>query len=299
MDDAPDLVPELTDTVPAPAAVRPVLGPADALARIAAGEAVEDCAVVGLTLKGDFPGPVRFVNCTLKHLTIQKATFRGPVGFAGCTLERPRLKKAEFLDGLDLSAVVVTHGLFAELVVRGKFTAAYSTFRHKLALLGCQFHGPASFWEVKAQGWAEFKACQFHAEADFRSGHYAQGFVFDNSHCHAAFVFRGTRVEKKFDAMSSAFDGSVDFSKAKLQDFVYLEDIKSGPGQTWAFLNAVAERVRVRPEQVAGRLESERAGRYPDAMQEYGLLKRSYSALHRFEHEDWAFYRFKVAQRKS
>ena len=34
-------------------------------------------------------------------------------------------------------------------------------------------------------------------------------------------------------------------------------------------------------------------------MQEYGLLKRVFEGLHRYEHEDWAFYRFKVNQRRS
>jgi len=33
-------------------------------------------------------------------------------------------------------------------------------------------------------------------------------------------------------------------------------------------------------------------------MQEYGLLKRAFQGLHRYEQEDWAFYRFKVNQRR-
>ena len=33
-------------------------------------------------------------------------------------------------------------------------------------------------------------------------------------------------------------------------------------------------------------------------MQEYGLLKRVFEGLHRYEQEDWAFYRFKVNQRR-
>jgi hypothetical protein len=34
-------------------------------------------------------------------------------------------------------------------------------------------------------------------------------------------------------------------------------------------------------------------------MHEYGLLKKCYQGLHRFEAEDWAFYRFKVCQRQA
>ena len=67
----------------------------------------------------------------------------------------------------------------------------------------------------------------------------------------------------------------------------------------FAFTNALAERILVRPEQLDGRLASEQAGDHAQAMQEYGLLKRVFEGLHRYEQEDWAFYRFKVNQRLS
>lgn len=34
-------------------------------------------------------------------------------------------------------------------------------------------------------------------------------------------------------------------------------------------------------------------------MQEYGLLKRNFESLHRYDDEDWCFYRFKVNQRRA
>ncbi len=34
-------------------------------------------------------------------------------------------------------------------------------------------------------------------------------------------------------------------------------------------------------------------------MHEYAVLKQAYGKLHRFDHEDWAFYRFKVNQRRA
>jgi SAM-dependent methyltransferase len=67
----------------------------------------------------------------------------------------------------------------------------------------------------------------------------------------------------------------------------------------FAFMNAVAERILVKPDQLAGRLASEEEGRHADAMHEYGILKKSYQNLHRYDHEDWAFYRFKVNQRRA
>jgi hypothetical protein len=80
---------------------------------------------------------------------------------------------------------------------------------------------------------------------------------------------------------------------------VYLEDIEQGPDQRWAFWNTVSERILVRPDQLEGRLESEEAGDYSKAMREYGVLKRSYEHEHLYSYDDWAFYRFKVNERRS
>jgi hypothetical protein len=110
--------------------------------------------------------------------------------------------------------------------------------------------------------------------------------------------FRGVTVLKKWDAGASRFEALLDLSKAKLHDFVYLEGIEQGAGQLFAFANALAERILVRAEQLSGRLASERSGDHAQAMQEYGLLKRVFEGLHRYEQEDWAFYRFKVNQRR-
>jgi hypothetical protein len=55
----------------------------------------------------------------------------------------------------------------------------------------------------------------------------------------------------------------------------------------------------IRPDQVQGRLQSELAGNYADARQEYGLLKASYQTLHRFDDEDWALHQFKINQRRA
>jgi hypothetical protein len=111
------------------------------------------------------------------------------------------------------------------------------------------------------------------------------------------FLLRGATVCKKLQADGCRFEKLLDVSKAKLNDFVYLEAIEQGPEMRFAFANAVAERLLVRPDQVEGRLASEAAGQHELAMHEYGLLKKCYQGQHRFEAEDWAFYRFKVNQR--
>ncbi len=306
VDAGPDvIVPDPTADLPSPEAGgdggtgRKELTAAEVLELIRAGKDVYNVRVHRLAFRGEFPGPVRFKNCTLIQPQFHKATFLDDVAFVGCTLDRPSFRgRVTFEKGFDLGGSAVAKGTVAGLVVRGKFSAAFAEFRTKGVFGDCVFAGLASFWEAKFSGWADFKNCTFEADADFRSMHCDQGINFTRCVFHQAFLFRGANVEKKFDAGDSQFLGLVDLSKAKLHDFAYLEGIKQGPGQTFAFLNAVAERIRVRPEQLKGRLASENAGQFDDAMQEYGLLKRCYNALHRFDQEDWAFYRFKVAQRR-
>jgi hypothetical protein len=123
--------------------------------------------------------------------------------------------------------------------------------------------------------------------------------VFTKSTFAGDLLLRGTSIAKKFEAKESRFEGVIDLSKAKLHDYAYLESIEQGPKQSFAFQNTLGERLLVGPKQLEGRLRSEQTGDYAQAMQEYAFLKRAFSALHRYEDEDWAFYRFKVNQRRA
>ena len=160
------------------------------------------------------------------------------------------------------------------------------------------FEGPVRFWEARFDGWVEFKGVHFAEGADFRSLHAEEGFMLSKCRFDKDFLFRGSTVSKKWEADCSRFEGLLDLSKAKLHDFVYLESIEQGTEQRFAFHNTVAERLLLRTDQLKGRLASERAGQHAEAMAEYGLLKRVFEGLHRYDQEDWAFYRFKVNQRR-
>ena len=157
--------------------------------------------------------------------------------------------------------------------------------------------GRVRFWEAQFQGWAEFKVCEFVDAADFRSFNAEQGFILDKC------IFRAAALFEEYPSRKSGrltARGSRRCSTSPRQSSTtssYLEAIEQGPRMSFAFTNALAERILVRPEQLAGRLASEMAGDHAQAMQEYGLLKRIFEGLHRYEQEDWAFYRFKVNQR--
>lgn len=302
--DSPEMEPIATEDDALPFSLegrtpRPDMHPSEVMERLRRGEKIEKVRVVGLRLKGEYALPVRFLNVVLVDPVIEKATFAEDVAFEHCTLDRPKFTRVStFEKGLGFTASTLIKADLRRMTVRGVFRCDNIRTRGRFLVEGAKFEGKARFWEARFLGWAEFKGCEFVEEADFRSIHAEEGFILAGCHLRANALFRGATVQKKWQADTSRFDGLLDLSKAKLHDFVYLEAIEQGPTQRFAFTNAVAERILVRPEQLAGRLASEEAGDHSQAMQEYGLLKRNFEGLHRYEQEDWAFYRFKVNQRR-
>ena len=279
---------------------RPEMDPKEAWERLRRGETIELVRIEGMRFRGEIPHPVRFRNVLLVRPLVEKATFAEDVSFEHCTLDRLKFTRTSIFEkGLSLSASTLIKADLRRLTVRGAFRCDNVRTRGRFLVEGARFEGRVRFWEAQFQGWAEFKQCEFVEEADFRSFHATEGFILAGCHFRSNALFRGATAQKKWQADTSRFDALLDLSKAKLHDFVYLEGIEQGEGQTFAFTNALAERILVRSEQLEGRLASERAGDHEQAMQEYGLLKRVFEGLHRYEQEDWAFYRFKVNQRRS
>jgi hypothetical protein len=274
--------------------------PADVLALIAAGKPVYGARICRLKLRGEFAGPVVFRNCVLVQPEFGPATVRGDLTFAGCRIDRPIFSKPVTVEGrFALNNCTVVKGMIARLTVAGPAFFGGTVYRGKFTLAECQFGGKVSFWEARFECWADVKGCRFAGEADLRSLHADQGLVLTKCEFAGDFLFRGATVCKKFQADGCAFAKLLDLSKAKFHDFAYLEGILPGPDMRLALANAVGERLLVRPDQVEGRLASEEAGQHAQAMHEYGLLKKCYQAQHRYADEDWAFYRFKVNQRRA
>jgi hypothetical protein len=305
--DTPDVAPDNTDELTASEAPTEVvsspaaaaISPAEALERLRRGEALAGTRVVGLKLKGEFKLPIRMSNVTLVNLVIEKATFAEDVVFEHCTLDRVKVtRKSTFEKALSFAASTLVKPELRGMTVRGPFRCDNIRTRGQVVIEGARFEGRVRFWEAHFQGWVDIKACEFLDEADFRSLHAEEGFVLTGCTFRSDVLLRGATIEKKCAADTSRFEGLLDFSKAKLHDFVYLEGIEQGENQRFAFLNAVADRILVRTEQLERRLDSECKGAYAQAMQEYGLLKRNFESLHRYEAEDWALYRFKVNQRR-
>jgi hypothetical protein len=279
---------------------KPLLPAAEALDKLRKGITLENVRIDRLVFKGEFTEPVRLRHCVLVQPRFEGAVFRGEVEFKRCTVERPQFgKKTEFTQGLSFAGATLKWMQLVRISVHGPFNVEYAHCRGKFHVVDSRFEDRVRFWETRFNGWVEFKNCEFLGEGDFRSFHAEEGFVLYNCTFAADVLFRGSSVGKKFEAKGSRFEAMLDLSKAKLHDYCYLEDIVQGDKQRFAFLNAVGERIRIHTKQLVGRLASEEDKRYADAMHEYAFLKQSFAALHRFDQEDWAYYRFKVNQRRN
>ena len=269
--------------------------------RLREGIPIHNARVIGrLRLRGRFEKPILLQNVEAANLVIDGAIFDTEVAFKGCRLNRMTInRKVQFIGGVSFEGSELTKPKFDDVKIHGKANFQAVRVRGKADFLRIRFFGGANFWEANFEGWVDFKQCRFDEPADFRSICAEEGFVMRQCHFVSAFLFRGASVSKKFDFGDSRFEGRLDLAKAKIHDFAYLESIEQGEGFRFSCWNAVAERIQIRPEQVQGRLASECEGDHGAAMSEYGLLKRNFEALHRHEEEDWAFYRFKVNERRS
>lgn len=278
----------------------PVISPEQALARLQSNKPLERVRVVGLEFSGVIAHRVELIHVILERPRFKNLTFTEDVRFISCTLTTPRFNGPVVAEkSFQLKSCTLRKWQVSEFTCRGDFVADGSEFLGHVKFVSCHFEKDCRFWESEFVDWCEFSKCEFLGKADLRSLHAEDGFTMQQCHFKDAFLFRGATVVKKFDLSRSQFEDLLDLSKAKLHDFVYLEEIEQGPAQRFAFQNAVAERILLRVDQIDGRLKSEHDRDYVSAMREYGLLKSVFQSLHRFDEEDWALYHFKVNQRRA
>jgi hypothetical protein len=278
----------------------PTMEPAEALSRIRAGRPLRDVRVEKLVLSGEFTQTVRFENCLLVKPRFDGCVFQAEVSFKQCTLDRPHFARQNvFQSDFLLRHSTVLSSQITRIEVHGTFSLEHSQFRGTFGVLNSRFHGLVKLWEATFHAWFNVKKCTFAGDADFRALHAHKGITIDHCRFEKSAAFRGMSVALKCDLGDSWFEELVDFSRAKLNDYTYLEGIHQGPRQRFAFANIIGERILIRPDQLVGRLDSEETGKHDQAMHEYAFFKRVFSNLHRYEQEDWAFYRFKVNQRRS
>ncbi len=270
----------------------------EALARIREGKEIKDARIERLVFKGTFTEKIRLVNVTLVQPRFDGATFEAEVLMNHSTIDRPHFgNQSTFNKGWDLTGSTLKRWQMLRLTIRGLLQLEHTVVHGKFLINQCKIE-LIRLWEARFHGWAELKKSEFFENADFRSFHADEGFVLYQCEFHKSVLFRGSAVHKKMDFTTSQFHGILDLSKMKLHDYVYMESIVLAEESRLAFGNIVGDRILIRPDQLDGRLLSEEKEDYLAAMHEYAFFKRVYETLHHYDREDWAFYRFKVNQRR-
>lgn len=277
----------------------PELSADEALESLRRGHTIARVFINELVISEELSKQLTFREVYIKQLTIKHATFAQNVSFLGCHLYRTQVEGSTFEAGLSLKRTQAHLFHLFSCEIKGGLNAESFKGRSKIIFAKSVIHKRARFWEAQLDDWASFEEVTFKDRFDFRSVECKAGLTLHRCHFESDALFRGAHIALKLEANESRFEGLIDLSKAKLHDFVYLEDIEQGEGQRWAFWNTVSERILVRPEQVEGRLESEEQEDFTKAMREYGVLKRSYEHEHLYSYDDWAFYRFKVNERRA
>lgn len=275
--------------------------PDEAIARLRSHGRLKDIIIRGtVRLTGEFPQGVKLDNCTIRRLQIGGVAITGELQVVGCQIRTFRfIEKSKLAGNVIIKSTKIGRLGMMKSTFESAFRLEESTVTDGLRIGRCEFHGQVRLWNTRFECWVDFLSCKFHGEADFRSFHANEGFVIQRSRFEDTFLMRGATVAKKFDLGSSYFAGLVDFSKAKFHDFAYMDRMEQGEEQRFAFENTIADRMLLRTEQLEGRLASVQAKRWEEAAQEYGMLKRNFETLHRYDDEDWAFYQFKVCQRRA
>lgn len=270
----------------------------EAMERLRKGLPLENVKVTRLAFRETFTEPVRLVNVVLNQPRFDGATFEEEVNFKGCTIDRPHFgKQTIFSKGWNLATSTVIRAQMLRVTVVGSLDMSNVHFRGKFVMNRCVVDR-IRVWDARFHNWVEFKHCEFREDGDFRSFQADEGFLLNQCKCLCGMRFRGSSINKKLDFTTSEFESMIDLSRTKIHDYAYLENIKQGEKQKFALANIVGDRLLIEPAQIEDRLASEEAGDYTDAMHEYAFLKRVYQTLHQYDREDWAFYRFKVNQRR-
>ena len=277
----------------------PDLSPEEAIEQLQQGAKLENVRIEGLVLSGSIDFPLVMKHVELVAPKFSDVTFKAPVRIVASRILRPSIgKKAVFEDGLHLSGSVVEQFGMTQCTVQGGLHMQSTRFEGHARFNRCNFEGPIRGWSAAFNDWLDFNGCTFKEKVDLRSIACLQGVNFDDCNIEADLALRGAEIAKKLNLGESRCNALLDLSKAKLHDFVYLESIQAGPNLRYAFLNAIAPRIHIQPGQIEGRLESEHERNLAAAKLEYGLLKHSFQSLHKFDEEDWAYYKFKVCDRE-
>jgi hypothetical protein len=276
-----------------------VLSKQKAIEMIRLGKTLEKVGIHTLELSEEFTKNINLIRVHIKKLVIKKCVFHKLMVLNLCKIDSLEIQDSKFTMTFSLKGSSVRYFTLTRSEFLQGLNAEKASFERQILWNQLIFHQRLRFWECTFQDWISWSDCKFLSDVDLRSTYCEYGFSAKKCEFLGDVKFRGMHLAMKWEAPESRFEGLIDFSKAKLHDFVYLEEIIQGEHQRWAFMNTISERILISPKQVEGRLLSEEEGNYVQAMREYGILKKAFEHEHRYDDDDWAFYRFKVNERKA
>lgn len=166
------------------------------------------------------------------------------------------------------------------------------------------FDGRAKFTNAVFYRKTVFENVFFKKHADFENTCFAEEIDFANTHFQEGASFKGSFCTQELDFTKAVFDDYVNFDLANINRRLNLTDAAFDRGIS--FYHAVIDVVVVEYDQVRGRLVYE--GKVPGyehkkhlmrVKEEYLILKESFNQRGKFHEEDWAYYRYRVNDRKS
>lgn len=300
------------------------------------GKKIHNVSIGRLNLqKKIFEHPVVFEHCEIHDIDLGRAVFKSTVLFSRCKINRLNahqtrfekhltitkcefmanavFKKCQMQDGIRFIGNRVFCGLSFTSSTFSAYSGAskrnpdanfadnvYST-PSQINFFRCKFEGYVRHWGSVFNAWAEFKESVFEGTADFRSVKFNEGVFFTGATFKQPALFRGSVFELRTDFNECTFENEVDFSKAKLRDFLYLQDVKwvDSPTAGFRFHNMLVERMIVSREALTQHLLSEKEQNFSEAADVYAIVRSNFERINRYDDEDWAYLKQKQHQRRA
>lgn len=166
------------------------------------------------------------------------------------------------------------------------------------------FHGVVNFTNALFYRKAVFENVFFEKFANFENACFAEEINFQNSHFLAGASFKGSFCSQELNFTKAVFDDYVNFDLANINRRLNLTDAAFDKGIS--FYHAVIDVVVVERDQIENRLvyegllkEQKYKRHYMRVKEEYLILKESFHQRGKFDEEDWAYYQYRVNDRKS
>ncbi len=241
-------------------------------------------------------GRISFNAVFNKSVDFYRATLRGSVWFLGSHFQDAFFVNTTFEGQVFFS--------FDTNTLRERNRRSKESPRQQSLTYLARFEGIANFTNALFYRKAVFENIIFEQYANFENAYFAEEINFQKSHFKKGTTFKGSFCTQELDFTKAVFDEYANFDLANINRRLNLTDAAIDQGIS--FYHAVIDVVVVERDQIEGRLiyEGQVANQadkkhYMRVKEEYLILKESFHQRGKFDEEDWAYYCYRVNDRKS